>query len=326
MPLISIVVVTWNSKKVLTDCVSSMFAHVPEETFELILVDNNSLDQAYLYEYEAAPNIQVIRNSDNLGFSKAVNIGLRRATGKYFLVLNPDIIFTTNPFPRLIEELLKDPKIGVIGPLLHGVDGRRQIKHYYPRFPSAVQFIVFRSILAIIPPFPALALRFFHARVGTSGVYFVDQIPGAFLLFHRDLFGSENALCEAYFIWMEDVDFCLRVHRMNLKVAVLANENITHVGGTSFDAWDDSRKRLMFTRSYMTYLGLHFGLISYLVHVLLMAFNSMTFFLLAPRYYFRYGFKGMKARLRMEKNTLAIVLNHLKSHLRFSNRRNRSAY
>lgn len=317
MPPITIVIVTWNSKEVLENCVSSLFAHVPEKDFELILVDNASRDQAYLQAYREKPNIRVIRNSENLGFAKAVNIGFREASGNYFLTLNPDMVFLSNPFPRLIEELRKDPQIGVIGPLLHGSDGRPQIGHFYPTFPSVSQFIVFRSILAVIPPFPKLANRFFHAHVGASGVHFVDQIPGAFFFFRRSLFGAEPVLNEAYFIWMEDVDFCLRVRQKGLKVAVIADEKITHMGGTSFKMWDEPRKRLMFWRSYLTYIGLHFGIGPYLLHTILMVLNSMSFFFLTPRYYFRYGFNGMLARLKLEKNIILLILGHMKSRLGF---------
>lgn len=309
--MISIVIVTWNSKKVLEDCVSSLFALVPEKDFELILVDNDSQDKAYLDVYRHKPNVRVILNGGNLGFAKAVNIGFREASGEYFLALNPDMIFVSNPFPRLISELNKDPKIGVIGPLLHGTDGQPQVKYFYPTLPSISQFIIMRSLISVIPPFPALALRFFHARIGASGIYYVDQIPGAFLLFHRDLFGTA-VLNEAYFIWMEDVDFCLQVHRRGLKVAVVADEKIIHIGGSSFKMWDAPLKLKVFTRSYLTYLRMNFGFVPYFTHVLVMVLNSLSFFLLFPRYYSRFGFNGMVKRLGLEKSLLSIILAHLR--------------
>ncbi len=317
MNLVSIVIVTWNSQEVLEDCVSSLFHHVPEGDFELILVDNDSKDKTYLEAYENRTNIRIIRNNGNLGFAKAVNIGFRTASGNFFLALNPDMIFLSNPFPRLIEELRKDPKIGVIAPLLHGTDGRPQINFFYPTLPSILQFIVLRSIFCIVPPFPKLAERFFHARIGASGVHFVEQIPGAFFFFHRSLFGDAPVLTEAFFIWFEDVDFCLRVRRKGLKVAVVADEKITHIGGSSFKMWDEPRKRLMFWNSYLTYLDLHFGLGAYILHTTLMVVNSMSYFLLSPLYFFRHGFNGMITRLTLEKNILRLILGHMRSRLGF---------
>ena len=96
---ISIVIVTWNSQGVLENCISSLFSHVPEGDFELVLVDNNSRDKTYLGAYENRPDIRVIRNAENLGFARAVNIGFREATGNYFLALNPDMVFRSITLP-----------------------------------------------------------------------------------------------------------------------------------------------------------------------------------------------------------------------------------
>jgi len=309
--MVSIIIVTWNSQKVLEGCVDSLFLHVPIHSFELILVDNGSEDLAYLKIFHKDPNVKVVFNGENLGFAKAVNIGLAYASGDYFLVLNPDIIFISNPLPRLLEELDKDKQIGVIGPLLYNDAGLPQIKDYYPTFPSAGKYVVFHSILAVFPPFQKLAMRFYHARIGSSGVHFVDQIPGAFFLFHKNLFGKTPALNEAYFIWMEDVDFCLRIHQKGLKVAVVADEKIIHIGGTSFKMWETSRRRLMFTRSYLTYLSLHFNLGAYFLHIGLMLLNSIGIMCLVPLYLAPRGFSEIRSRLRLEFKVVLMTIKDL---------------
>ena len=311
MPQISIVIVTWNSERVLEDCVSSLFEHVPAENFELILVDNHSTDPAYLNAYESRSNIHVIRNQENLGFAKAVNIGLRRAGGNYWLILNPDMIFVSNPFPRLLKELNGNPHIGVIGPLLYGTDGLPQVENFYPTLPTLWQFIAHRSLLAKLPVFRWLARRFFHAIIGAAGVYFVDQIPGAFLLFNKDLFGTGPVLEEAYFIWMEDVDFCRRVHDKGLKVAVVADERITHIGGTSFRMWDEASKKLRFTRSYLTYLRLHFGFGAYLINVSVMLLNTLCIILVSPLFHAPSGLKKIRASLSLQKKVLGLIFGDL---------------
>ena len=260
MPQISVIVITWNSAAVLGDCLDSLFAHVPEDRFEAILVDNHSRDPAYLDRYGDRKNVRVIRNPDNYGYAKAVNIGARAAAGEYVVVLNPDMVFLSDPFPRLLEEMAKDPAIGAIGPLLQGADGRPQIEDFYPSLPSTLQFILLRSIFKRAPFAMKLAMRFFHSRIGHTGVHAVEQIPGAFLLLRKGLFGDDTVLNEAFFIWMEDVDFCQRLRKMGLKAVVVADERITHLGGTSFAMQSIPWKRLMFTRSYLTYLRLHLPL------------------------------------------------------------------
>jgi GT2 family glycosyltransferase len=314
---ISIVIVTWNSQGVLENCVSSLFSHVPAGDFELLLVDNNSRDNAYLGAYENRPHIRVIRNAENLGFAKAVNIGFREASGNYFLILNPDMVFRSNPFPRLIEELRKDPEIGVIGPLLHGVDGKPQIQDFYPDFPGVLRLLFDFNILENLPLVQGLARRFLCARIGVSGVYFIDQIPGAFLFFRSDLFGDGPVLSESFFIWMEDVDFCLRIHRKGLKVAVVADEKITHVGGTSFKMWDVPHKRLKFTQSYLTYLRLNHSAGGYFLHSALMILNALSTFFLYPVYLKKKGLRTVGERLLAEIKVIILIVHNAAAYLRF---------
>ena len=316
MPQISIVVVTWNSQQVLEGCVASLFEKVPAELFELFLVDNNSSDPTYLNSYEKHTNIRIVRNNENLGFAKAVNIGLRKASGHYFLILNPDMIFDSNPFPRIIEEIERNPSIGAIGPLLYGIDGKPQIENFYPTLPTFMQFIVLRSFLAKLPGFRKLAMVFFHAQIGARGVHFVEQIPGAFLFFRSTLFLEEPVLDEAYFIWMEDVDFCQRIHDKGLKVAVVADEKITHIGGTSFRMWDDASKKLRFTRSYLTYLNLHMSFPAYLANVLLMLLNTICIMLITPIFHIPSGFKKIRANLDLQKKVFKLILTDLVNRLK----------
>lgn len=316
MPHFSIVIVTWNSQQVLGPCVDSIFRHLPPGTFEVVLVDNASRDGSYLDTFAERPGVIVVRNGDNLGYAKAVNIGLRRAAGDFRIILNPDMEFLSNPLPRLVAELRKDPSIGAIAPLLYGADGRPQIEHFYPDFPSVLQFVLLRSLLGKLGPMRRLAVRHLHARVGTSGMHFVDQIPGAFLMFHRDLFGGKAGLEEAYFIWMEDVDFCLRLRKAGLKAAVVADERILHIGGTSFKMVDVPRKKLMFTRSFMTFLDLHHGLGSYLAHAFLMSANSLAIaFLMTAVHLPRLSLKEAAGRVRLEAKVLGIIGSHLLARL-----------
>ena len=277
MTRFSIVIVTWNSEKTLWNCVSSLCSNIPEQDFELFIVDNNSRDKRYLDLHQNKPNVKVIKNPENLGYAKAVNIAWRNASGNFFLVLNPDIIFLSNPLPRLILEMQENPEIGAIAPLLHDAEGRPQITGYYPNFPTTAQYFLTRTVLAEkVALLRRVADRFFHSRIGNAGLYHVDQIPGAFLFFRRDLFGGLPPLDEGYFIWMEDVDFCLRVHEKGLKVAVVADEKVIHLGGASFKMRTPSWNRMVFFQSYLTYVSMHFKRGNYVIHAALMFADSFV--------------------------------------------------
>lgn len=308
MTRISIVIVTWNSQDVVGQCVDSLFRHVPAADFELFVVDNDSRDKAYLETWHDRPNVKVIRNGGNLGYAKAVNIGLRDAIGEYRLILNPDTVFVSNPFPRLIAELEKDPGIGTIGPLLYGEDGKPQIEHFYPKFPTVLQFVLLRSLLGKLAPFRKLALRFCHARISPTGMTSVDQIPGAFLLFRKNLFAGAPPLNEAYFIWMEDVDFCLRVKRQGQKVVVVSDEKIVHLGGTSFKMVGVPRKKLMFTESFLTFLRLYHGLGSHIAHAILMSLNALIIAVIMTAVHApRLSWAGIKERVVLEAKVIRMI-------------------
>jgi len=218
------------------------------------------------------------------------------------------MVFFSTPFPRLLDELAKIPKIGAIAPLLQGPDGKPQIEDYYPSLPSTMQFIFLRSIFKRAPFAMAIALRWFHSKISPSGVHQVDQIPGAFLLFRKELFPDGMFLNEAYFIWMEDVDFCFRLKRDGLKAVVVADERVTHLGGTSFKMQSIPWKRLMFNQSYITYLGLHFKLLPYSVHMAVLALNALLTLVFYPWTHAWKGPKAVISRLALEAKVLFAIV------------------
>ncbi len=311
MAKISIVIVTWNSQRVLGDCIASLYAHVPVDDMQVLIVDNDSRDKEYLQTIARNPNLTVIQNNANLGYAKAVNRGFHQATGDYFLVMNPDMVYTTNPFPSLIAEMEKDQEIGVIGPLLHDGDGNPQILDFYPTLPTVSQYIVHHTDLRRFSFFKRLGLKHFHANPKIHGVNFVEQIPGAFLLMRRDIFQGEAPMNEAYFIWYEDVDFCKRILLSGKKVALLTTERVTHFGGTSFVMRELTWRRLMTTQSFLTYVELYFGPVAYLAQLFCMVLNGLVIILPIPVSLVLKGPKKVKARVILETKVLRMILLRL---------------
>ncbi|MCD6024321.1 MAG: glycosyl transferase family 2 [Fibrobacteria bacterium] len=255
----SIVIITWNSAGVLPDCVSSIRAHVPPAERDIVIVDNASRDTGYLDAYREAPDVRVILSPENLGYARAVNRGLEKASGEHFLILNPDIVFRGNPLPGLAAALERDPRLGAVGPLLRDASGAPQVAGYYRKFPTPLHYLLNDTILSRWSGIARLAGRLSHARVRETGVQYVDQIPGAFLFFRNDAFEPGAWMNEAYFLWMEDVDFCRRLWKAGRRVAVAADESVTHLGGTSFRQREDAWKRRVFMESYLTYVNLNAG-------------------------------------------------------------------
>jgi len=199
-----------------------------------------------------------VRNAGNYGFARANNLGIARATGRHLLFLNPDVRFDSNPIPALLAGLESDAHLGVVSPLLYGEDGRPQIAGYFMAFPSLLQLILKDTLLARLPRIRDFVLARYSARIAPSGWSVVDQAPGAFLLFRRDLPIDRPFLDERFFIWMEDVDFCKRVADAGLHVAVNASVRAVHTGGVSFAQVGSALKRRRYRTSYLAYLRKHF--------------------------------------------------------------------
>ncbi len=143
--------------------------------------------------------------------------------------------------------------------------------------------------------------------VNTSGLTYVDQIPGAFLFFRSQDFSVGPILNEAYFIWMEDVDFCYRIHQSGQKVAVLADERVLHVGGASFKMRSEAWKRLVFMRSYLMYSELNYGILEYFFQITLMLLNSLAIILISPIITIKKGLKYAVNRIKIEVKTIKLI-------------------
>lgn len=272
---ISIIIVTWNSSTTLGKCLSAILQWVQTEEFEIIVVDNASQDNAYLSEYRNNGRIKIIENPSNLGFAKANNIGVAISRGEYILILNPDVYLISNPFPRLLIALKEHPEITAIGPMLINEKGLPQIEGYYYKLPTLAQTLLVRTWLTRLSFIRRLSLEKCHSTIKPQGLTYVEQIPGAFLLFNRNDITGPEYLNEAYFIWMEDVDFCKMIADSGKFVAVLADEKAIHVGGTSFHSWSNQRKMKTAFMSYATYLRRHHGLGRYIADHLLLLVNSV---------------------------------------------------
>ncbi len=216
---ISIIIVSYNSLDFIKKCISSIGEHVGDSsiTFEILVVDNDSDDGSVEYledQVRKNDNINLIINRKNLGFSKASNIGAIGAKGEYLLFLNPDARFLGGNLADLIDFYNKKEKtgrIGIIGVKALNPDGTLQL--------SA------RS-------FPTLARQFYESyflyrifkRSRVFGSYFltwwdyaremkVDWFSGSFMFIRKDHFSRVNMFDEDYFMYSEDTDLCLRLHR-----------------------------------------------------------------------------------------------------------------
>lgn len=227
-PKVSVIIVSWNTKKLLYQCLESLN---PE--LEIVVVDNASNDGSSKMVEKEFPRIMLIKNSKNLGFARANNQGIKLAKGDYIMLLNSDTIIHKEAIEKLVDFLLKNKHVAAVSPLLFSLNGLPQID-YYMKFPNLWQVFLYHN--RFFRPI-ALRLGFLRARICYSpqkAPFPVDQLPGAALMASREVWQRVGLLDEDYQFLYEDVDWCWRAKEMGYRLMVIPEAKITHVGGASW--------------------------------------------------------------------------------------------
>jgi GT2 family glycosyltransferase len=219
----SIVIVSYNVKDFLLNCVESIYQS-EGVLLEVIVVDNNSSDGSIALLKKKYPQVMVVENGFNAGFSEANNQGIRMATGNSIFLLNPDTKLKEDTVSKLRNYLVSRQDAGIVAPGLLNADGTRQFSAF--RFPSLVNVIMetfYLHRLFSISEYPSK--RF-------EDIFQPDFVSGAAMMFKKDLVDSIGYLDPGLF-WMEDVDFCFRARRFGLKIIYYPASEMVHYGGES---------------------------------------------------------------------------------------------
>lgn len=230
---ISLVIVHRNGEQLLRDCLASLPSACEGIAWEAIVVDNGSTDRSTEIVREEFPGVRLIANRENLGFTKANNQGLRIAHGRYLVLLNNDTISHARAFVRAVAYLDAHRDIGVAGLKLLNPDGSRQLS--CRRFPSFKQALFNRySLLTRLFPNNPHSARYLMTDLADDEVRDVDWVSGACMIIRRRVAAQIGGLDERFFMYSEDVDYCLRAWRAGWRVAYLPVAEITHlIGQTS---------------------------------------------------------------------------------------------
>jgi GT2 family glycosyltransferase len=227
-PLVSVIVVNWNTRDILRICLESVAEHLAGEPQETIVVDNASSDGSAEMVEAAFPAVRLLRNPTNLGFGPANNIGMAAARGEFFLLLNSDARLKDGAVMRLIELMERRPDVGAAGPRLVYEDGRLQTSAN--RFPS----------LPLVA-FEELALYRFLPRARRGGILLggywdhavereVDWLVGACLVVRRQVFEETGGFDPSMFLYGEEVEWCRRIRERGWKIVFAPVGEVVHLG------------------------------------------------------------------------------------------------
>ncbi|MFA6282829.1 MAG: glycosyltransferase family 2 protein [Desulfurivibrionaceae bacterium] len=242
---ISIVIVNWNTRDLLLDCLASVYAMIREVRFEVFLVDNASSDGSVEAVRAQYPQVNVIQNEKNLGFAAANNKALRIMRGKYALLLNTDTIVTEGAIAKLFQYMESHADVAMTCGQLLNADGSKQ--NSIANFPSLLILLANETLLRILMP-----KKFPSKRRDYPAPIPVESCVGACLMVRKAAMDAVGLLDERYFFFMEETDWALAMHRGGGKSIFVPDAHIYHLQGQS--AGHNVRARIMFYRARYLYL------------------------------------------------------------------------
>jgi len=229
---LSIVIVSYNGREHLRRCLASLAAHPPAAESEVIVVDNDSRDGSAPMVASEFPHVRLLRMPRNLGFAAGANRGAREATGEAVVLLNPDSEVEADPFAPMLAYLREHADAGIVAPRLLNPDGSLQLScRSFPAF--SVALFNRYSLLTRLFPRNRYSRQYLLSDWHHDSISEVDWVSGACLTVRRSLFEEIGLLDEGYFMYIEDVDLCQRVHRAGYKVVYLPQTSVIHHIGRS---------------------------------------------------------------------------------------------
>jgi hypothetical protein len=226
-PDLSIVIVNWNTREALRQCLQSIETASPGITLETWIVDNASSDASVAMVREDFPGNKLIANSTNMGFARANNQAIARANGRYVLLLNSDTLAKPGALDAMVRFLDVHPTAGVVGPLTCNPDGSLQLS-CFPK-PSLAREFWFLFHLDELYPYGIYDMRNWDRKAPRE----VDAVLGACLMTRREVLEQVGFLDEQFFMYSEEIDFCCRVRQAGWHIHWLPEAQIVHFGGQS---------------------------------------------------------------------------------------------
>lgn len=235
---LSIIIVNFNTTELLNNCINSIYKYTGKTIFEIIVVDNASKEE--LRSFDLAQDkitnqelrIKLIKNNKNIGFAAANNQGIKKARGKFILLLNPDTLITNNVLEGVVDFMEENPKVGISTCRVELESGQLD-DACHRGFPTPWNSICQFSGLSRFFPKSKLLNGYHLGYCDLDKIHEIDACAGAFMIIRRKAGEEINWLDKDYFWYGEDLDFCYRVKQSGWKVMYIPQFQILHYKGVS---------------------------------------------------------------------------------------------
>jgi len=263
---LSILVVSWNTRRLLADLLTSLIGDAVDLSTQPIVIDNASADGSAEMVAGRFPQVDLIRNAENVGFARANNQGIAEAAGRYVLLLNSDTRIPPGALASLVCFMDAHPDVGACSPRLLTADGAAQA-YAFGDDPS-LAYLLRRGWNRLLRNRPL------HDW-GVAHTLDVDWVSGACLLLRQEALVQVGGLDEAIFMYFEDVDLCRRVRQHGWRVCYVPEIQITHLGGRSL--MQNPKAPAAYQQSLRYFYAKHYGPISrFLLDIGLNIYNRLA--------------------------------------------------
>jgi GT2 family glycosyltransferase len=230
---VSIIIVNYNTFQLTCSCIDSVARLTKDIEYEIILVDNASVECSPDLFLQKFPFIKLIKNPINTGFTGGNNLGLQMAKGDTILLLNSDVILTENSILKCLDILKSKNKIGVISCMLKYPDG--SIQKQCQRFPSIMLTLIELFRIHKLIPQPRRGILMGNGFFDHLTSIYSESVWGAFFMFPRKILEKfeGNKLPGQFFMYAEDIMWCYQIKKMGYKIFYNANTSVIHHLGAS---------------------------------------------------------------------------------------------
>lgn len=253
---LSIVIVNWNVRDLLRQCLNSILADLQTCTLEIIVIDNASTDGSVEMVRQKFPQVRLIASEVNLGYTGGNNLGITTSQGRYILLLNPDTEVVGNAPSQMVAYMDAHPNVGALGPQLLNPDGSVQSSRR--RFPTLCTAFVESTVIQQWWPDNRILRRYYVQDRPDDAISEVDWVTGACILLRREAVEQVGLLDDDFFMYSEELDWCRRARDAGWKVVYLPTAQVIHHEGKSSEQVLPFR-HIRFQTSKIHYFRKHHG-------------------------------------------------------------------
>ena len=290
---ISIIIVNYNTCRVTIDALQTVFASHTLFRYEVILIDNYSSDDSVRIIRELYPDVILIENQENVGFSRANNQGIRIAKGRYVLLLNSDTLIMQDTLETMVHFMDRHPDVGASGCKVLLPDGSLD-KTCKRGFPTPLNSFYYLSGFAKLFPRNPRFNQYTMSHLDPDQETPIDSLVGAFMMVRRETFEQVGLLDEAFFMYGEDIDWCYRIKQAGWQIYYYPRTHILHLKGASSRkkplkiTYEFHRAMILFHRKH--YHGIYPWPVNITVYVAIylkllfeIVYNRIRFYLISTR-------------------------------------------